>query len=127
MATVLSKRSLWQERGDYVKAYVVTNKNECVYSTVVFAETRGKAIVLAQSTDACEDVPFTEISAHRVPQMDKYYRGKSEMAWYNPDDRIALVKEAGFHCADEIWEPDCVDCPAKEYCDRYQDRQEDEA
>lgn len=107
-----------------MKAYVVTDKNECVYSTVVFAETRGKAIALAQSTDACEDVPFTEISARRVPQMDKYYRGKSEMDWYNADDRIALCKEAGFSCSDEVLEPECEICPAKEYCDRYQDKQD---
>ena len=107
-----------------MKAYVVTDKNECVYSTIVFAETRGKAIVLAQSTDACEDVPFTEISAHRVPQMDKYYRGKSEMDWNNADDRIAMCKEAGFSCAAEVGEPECKDCPAKNYCDRYQDEQE---
>lgn len=107
-----------------MKAYVVTDKNECVYSTVVFAETRGKAIALAKSTDACEDVPFTEISAHRVPQMDKYYRGKSEMDWNNADDRIAMCKEAGFSCAAEVWEPECKSCPAKSYCDRYQDEQE---
>lgn len=107
-----------------MKAYIVTDKYECEYSTVVFAETRGKAIALAQHTDACEDVPFTDITAHRAPQLDKYYRGKYEMDWFNADDRIAMCKDAGFHCADEVREPECVECPAKDYCDRYLDRQE---
>lgn len=108
-----------------MKAYIVTDKNECVYSTVVFAETRGKAITLAQNTDACEDLPFTQIRALRAPQLDKYYRGKCEMDWCNADDRIAMCKYAGFRCSDEVWEPECVECPAKEYCERYLDCQED--
>ena len=105
-----------------MKAYVVTDKNECVYSTVVFAETRGKAIALAQHTDACEDLPFTQITAHRAPQLDKYYRGKYEMDWNDANDRIAMCKDAGFSCVSEISDPICAECPAKEYCYRYLDR-----
>ena len=105
-----------------MKAYIVTDIDECVYSTVVFAETRGKAIALAQHTDACEDVPFTRISAHRAPQLDKCYRGKYEMDWFNSDDRIAMCKYAGFCCCDEVYDPECDACPAKEYCNRYLDR-----
>ena len=35
---------------------------------------------------------------------------------------LALVKDCGFVCDYEYleWE-DCIDCSAKEYCDRYQD------
>lgn len=108
-----------------IKAYEVQDKNECLYATIVFAETRGKAIALAQHTDACEDAEFTRITARRVPQMDKYYRGRSEMDWLNAGDRIAMCKDAGFACSSEVWEPECEMCSAKDCCHRYQDRQEE--
>lgn len=108
-----------------MKAWNVRKKNE-FGATVVFAETRGKAKVMAQSTEACEDVDFCDIEVRRAPTIDKYYKdGKKEMDWFNKEDRIALVKEAGFHC--EYIEPECCEyCPAKEYCDMYQDYKEEE-
>lgn len=103
-----------------MKAWLVREKDEFI-ATVVFAETRGKAKVVAMRTEACEDVDFCDIEVRRKPQMDKYYvEGKKEMDWFNPNDRIALVKECGFYC--EYIEPEwCEKCPAKEYCDQYQD------
>ena len=98
-----------------MKAYIITDLQgyaDC--STVVFAETSGKAKAIAIHTDAFEDYEFTEISARRIPKLDKYYRGKKEMDWYDDDDRIALVKDGKFHCF-EVSE--CPNCPAKEYCD----------
>ena len=81
-----------------MKAWFVREKDEFL-SAVVFAETRGKARALARCTDACEDSNFCDIEVRRLPQMDKYYKeGKLEMDWYNPNDRIALVKECGFQC-----------------------------
>ena len=60
---------------------------------VVFAETRGKARAMAQSTAACEDSDFCDIEVNRLPKIDKYYKdGKTEMDWCNPKDRIILVK-----------------------------------
>ena len=86
-------------------------------ATVVFAETRDKAKSAALITDCCEGANFCDIEVRRVPQMDKYYaEEKTEMDWFNPKDRIALVKECGFYCEDPIAE-DCKDCPAKEFCD----------
>ena len=76
---------------------------------------------MAQSTDACEDLPFIEISARRVPQMDKYYHGRAELEWDNPADRIALVKEGGFYCLYDVSAEECEACPANDYCYRYQD------
>lgn len=110
-----------------MKAWLVRAKDE-PYATVVFAETRGKAKSKAMNTDACEDAQFTDIEVNRESQMDKYYtEGKSEMDWYNPKDRIALVKECGFHCVSDYWDiEDCVDCPAKQYCDYYNDYKNDE-
>lgn len=103
-----------------MKAWLVREKGEFI-ATVVFAETRGKAKVVAMRTEACEDVDFCNIEVRRQPQMDKYYvEGKTEMDWFNPNDRIALVKECGFYCED-IGLKWCEECPAKEYCEDYQD------
>lgn len=105
-----------------MKAWLVREK-EKFCSTVVFAETRGKAKVLALSTDCCEDARFIDIEVHREPRMDKYYvNGKKEMDWFNPKDRIALVKDCGFVCDVDYWEPeDCKTCSAKQYCNTYQE------
>lgn len=105
-----------------MKAWLVKDKDECA-ATVVFAETRGKARAIAMHTDACEDVDWCDIEVLRRPQLDKYYqKGKREMDWYNYKDRIALVKDGGFVCDYDYWErEDCDTCPAKDYCDRYQD------
>lgn len=106
-----------------MKAWLVRERDEFC-ATVVFAETRGKAKVLAMHTEACEDAAFMDIEIRRVPQMDKYYTaGKKEMSWFKAADRIALVKDCGFTCDIDCWEPeDCETCPAAEYCDTYADR-----
>ena len=106
-----------------MKAWMVREKDEYC-ATVVFAETRGKAMALAQHTETCEDADFCDIDVYRRPALDKYYvDGKKEMDWFNFKDRIALVKDGGFSCDPVYWEPeDCDNCPAREYCDRYQDR-----
>ena len=102
-----------------MKAYKISDlKGYCEYSIVVFAETSGKAKSIAIHTDAFNDYDYTEISARRVPALDKYYRGLDEMDWYDNADRIAMVKEAGFRCDPETWEEeDCLRCPAKEWCE----------
>lgn len=76
-----------------MKAYKISDlKGYADYSTVVFAETSGKAKAIAITTDAFNDYEFTEISARRVPELDKYYRGLDEMDWLDDADRIALVR-----------------------------------
>ena len=96
-----------------MKAYSVRDKDS-FYSAVVFAESVGKAKAIAIHTDACEDSYYTDIRAIRIPALDKYYCGKTEMDWYDDNDRIALVKDGKFHCF-EVEE--CKSCPAKQYCD----------
>lgn len=107
-----------------MKAWLVSVKDgDC--STVIFAETRGKAKYISLATETCEYANFCDIEARRVPHMDKYYKdGKKEMDWENPKDRIALVKECGFRCeyVEPFW---CDDCSAKEYCDLYLDAKEE--
>lgn len=103
-----------------MKAWIVGKKEE-FGSTVVFAETRGKARALALHTDCCEDADFCDIEVRRLPKADKLYKeGKKEMDWYDDKDRIFLVKECGFTCEYvELYH--CDVCPAKEYCDTYLD------
>lgn len=104
-----------------MKAYIVSEKNgDTGFSTVVFAETPGKARVIAQGTDACEDLDFIDIRATRIPVLDSYYRGWDEMNWNVEEDRVAMVKLAGFSCSYEIDHPICDPCPAKEWCERYE-------
>ena len=88
------------------------------YTTVVFAETRGKAKALALTTETCEDCDFCKLEVYRAPNLDKYYTsGKTEMDWLNPKDRIALVIEADFYCV-KVLEGECKECPAKQWCQR---------
>lgn len=107
-----------------MKAWLVREKDEFC-AAVVFAETRGKAKSLAMRTEACEDAAFMDIEVRRMKEADKYYReGKRELNWFDDADRVALVKDCGFSCdPHEIPDWDyCLDCPAKEWCDEYQDR-----
>lgn len=102
-----------------MKAWHVQGKNNYYsYSTVVFAETVGKAKQLALYTDSCEDENFIDILARRIPELDQYYKpGKREMDWYDEADRITLVK-LGWHCVEPHY-ADCPHCAASEWCDVY--------
>ena len=103
-----------------MKAWKVTTEYE-PYAEIVFAESRGEAKFLALATDSFEYCKFIEIKARRMPHMDKYYKdGKWVMDWENPKDRLAMVKECGFYCGIDYFEPsDCDECSAKDYCDKY--------
>ena len=97
-----------------MKAWICRDKLESFGSTVVFAETAGKARYRAMNTDCCEDVPFTEISVRRFKEMDSQFRGHTEMDWDDHDDRRALV-EYGWKC----WEPSewmCESCWCRDIC-----------
>lgn len=53
-------------------------------STVVFAETRGKAHALAMHMDCYEDAEWNDVRVTRRPAMDYMYQpGKVEMDWDN--------------------------------------------
>lgn len=91
-------------------------------STIVFAETRNEAKVIALSCDCCEDARYIDIRVRRVPEADKLYKGKSEIDWYDPETRVVLVRDFGWSCYDPSWE--CDDCPAKPYC-HWHEQEED--
>lgn len=111
-----------------MKAYSVSDRNgDEGYSLVVFAETAGKAKAYAVGVDEFCDYGFTGLRAIRKPMLDKYYKGKDEMDWFDPKDRIAMVRYADFECSDEISFVDCEceECPAKKWCGRYEREMDD--
>lgn len=84
-------------------------------STVVFAETRGKAKLKAMRTDACEDAEFVRIDCRRMPEADALYKGQDELNWFDDEARIFLVRDMGWECVDGR-DSYCDGCPAKEWC-----------
>ena len=112
-----------------MKAYVVFGKDGYPpYSEVVFAETGSKAIYAAlHDTDfSLEECEFIDMRARRRPMLDKYYRGRSAMDWDNDDDRLAMIKDGGFICDDDSFDPDdCAVCVGKDYCSKYAEYEEE--
>lgn len=91
-------------------------------STVVFAETRNEAKMIAQSCDCCEDARYIDIQVRRLPEADKLYKGLAEIDWYDPETRVSLVRDFGWSCYDPSWE--CDNCQAKPYC-HWHEQEED--
>ena len=111
-----------------MKAYSVSDRNEDAgYSMIVFAESAGKAKAYAVGTDIFCEYGFTGIRALRKPMLDKYYNGKPEMDWFDPKDRVAMVRYANFECSGEMSFADCEceTCPAKKWCGRYESEMDD--
>ena len=108
-----------------LKAYMVTDKDwNCGYFLIVFAQSRGKAISEALGMDefpVC-DFGYVDLRANRKPRLDKYYRGRSVMDWFDDDDRVAMVKELDIGCGEDAFDPDdCEVCAAKNICSQYRD------
>ena len=108
-----------------MKAWNVSDVNGDIgYSFIVFAETRGKAIKYAK--DHCDGeldwYKWTEIRAIREPELDGFYHGKPMLEWSDMNDRLIMVKHAGFFCSYEIdvTTEECAACPAHEWCGRYE-------
>lgn len=87
-------------------------------STVVFAETAQTAKRVAMSTDCCEDSEYIDIRVQRLPEMDGHDRGRSEIDWYDMEDRKALVA-LGWACLDTSFE--CESCPCRPDCSHWQE------
>ena len=106
------------------KAYKVTDRvGYSEYSIIVFADTPGRAVSRALRTDEFHigDWDFTQLKAIREPTLDTSYHGKSVMDWDDMEDRVAMVKEAGFYCdPDYTILDDCKDCLAKDWCSTYE-------
>lgn len=113
-----------------MKAYRISDKEGYSdYIIIAFAETRGKAISSAIGTDEFPkyEWDFTELRARRVPALDNAYHGNWRMEWDDDIDRLAMVRDAGYYCDDDAFDPDdCNQCVGKEYCSRYEEYLEEE-
>lgn len=110
-----------------MKAYIAhdrVNYDNYGVETIVFAETPSKAKKIAMCTEACEDADYTDIRVRRLPGADKLYKGKSEVDWYDKNERLVLVRDFGWACS---WTDSyCDDCPAKQWCRHWEDEEGDE-
>lgn len=100
----------WYAYSDYEESYVV-----------VFAETRSKARKYIKETEEFDYYDYIEIKPRRLGCID--YLDKPDgyvMDWNKQEDRLALVKDAGWYCVDPRKES-CEKCSAKEQCDSYLD------
>ncbi len=86
------------------------------FSTVVFAETAQAAKRAAMSTACCEFAEYIDIRVRRLPEMDGHDRGRSEIDWYDPEDRKALVA-LGWACLETSEE--CDTCLEKGACSHW--------
>lgn len=109
-----------------IKAYKCTEAYEG-YSTVIFAETAGKARYIAIKSDTLgEDNEFKDIYVRRIPALDRFYRGRKEMDWFDPDDRLEMVKEAGYRCDEDVFDPEnCQRCSAQKFCMKWKEYAEE--
>lgn len=106
-----------------MKAWEVQDLPYYEHCAIVFAETAGKAKkYCVDHEDVIGEVEFIKVYVRRAKEMDKYYTGKCGMDWHDEDDRIAMVKEMGFYCDDEGFDPtECKTCTANKFCSKYQD------
>ncbi len=106
-----------------MKAYIASDRNgDSGCSIVVFAETAGRAKAYAANCETFDCYDFTEMRVNRCKALDAYYKGRREMDWLDDDDRVAMVRYAGFECSSEVWHPKCEQgkCPAQQWCGRYE-------
>lgn len=108
-----------------MKAYKAYDSRDCYWSEVIYAENANKAKSNAMWSDLFYDVEYIYIRVRRIPALDNYYRGRMFLNWYNAEDRIAMVKLGNYSCSEDY---DCEmdECPAKDYCSRYEEMKEDE-
>ena len=85
-------------------------------SAIVFANTRNEARKKAQFTQVCEDMPYIDIRAKRLKEIDGMENCEPrDNYWLNDDIRLILVKKYDWACVEPINE-DCDKCIAKQYC-----------
>ena len=106
-----------------MKAYKAWDETAVeTYMIIAFAENASEAKKIAFWSDELgDDVEWIGIRVKRVPELDHMAKGRSTMDWEDPEDRIALAK-LGWTCYPDYIDPDdCRKCPAKDWCDYYND------
>ena len=91
-------------------------------STVVFADSRNEARMLALNCDCCEYSRYIDVSAKRMKGLDSLYKGQFEIDWYDMETRIVLVRDYGWSCLESSFE--CDVCDARKYCWRFEGEEE---
>ena len=102
---------------DKLKCYMVSDNDK---SVVVFAASAGKARYAASCSgefDFAYSTDWMYLCVRRVREGDSEYRGHEFMDWFDPQDRLFMVKELNFACTDET-DLACGSCPALEFCMR---------
>ncbi len=92
-------------------------------STVVFAKSAREAKKAAWMCESFYnwDYEYIDVRVRRLKGLDSAYRGKREMDWDDPEDRLALVK-AGWTCFEDFFDPDdCKECSGREFCSMHKD------
>lgn len=99
-----------------MKGWIANDKNCDCGSEIIFADTRGKAIAKALGRDNLEDLDFTDIRVHRLPEIDGMENAEpTDNYWLNDDIRLILVKQYDWACYEPEYS-DCDNCVAKQYC-----------
>ena len=114
-----------------MKAWIGMDRNgDEGLAIVVFAETAGQAKAYTAMHENFCDYGFTNIRVNRCKGLDQFYKGKKEMDWHDEEDRVAMVRYAGFSCTYELSMDECrclvpPPCPARLWCDRFLDWREE--
>lgn len=106
-----------------MKAWLAETSDEG-FDQVVFAESSFEAQAkLVRHLFGSVHPGDYNINVHRMPVLDKCYsEGKWLMSWDDPQIRLILVRDEGFHCA-EVDPGECSRCIAAEYCQEYQEEE----
>ena len=102
------------------KAWCCDEEDLCV-TEVVFADTSGKAKAYFQATETFDNYSFCKLRPYRKKSLDHLDRPDGYvMDWNKDEDRLPMVRDAGFSC----WEVEreyCESCCAKEWCSKYKE------
>ena len=96
-----------------MNAYIAWDTESITYKTIVYAENLEEAKKISISTENLKKSDYINIIVKRFPEMDKHYRGISEIDWNDMKDREILVR-LGWKCYDASYE--CNACPLKNIC-----------
>ena len=106
------------------KAWQCSDEEWC-RTEVVFAETRGKAKTYFKNIDTFDWFDFCELKPYRVKNLDYLNHPDGYvMDWCKDEDRLPMVRDAGF-CCNEVNRELCEKCCAKEWCSEYEEYDEE--
>ena len=88
---------------------------------VVFADTRGKAKSYFMALETFDAYRYCELRPYRQKKLDHLHRPNGYvMDWCKDEDRLPMVRDAGFSCID-VDREDCKECCARKWCEVYKE------